>query len=145
MANDLVWESLLDNKYTIRVERSGDHTGILSVIEDGEVCITRPVTLLYNAAFGPDVDDVAEWQEWSADYVDAILCKEMPWHDHLNDEYWFQAGVASGKIQIYVMKGRELLAQRSDNAPDGWKWPAGEQYREFIKFAEDVTGVQQER
>lgn len=73
-----VWHGLLDNRYLIRVVRAPDDTtgykGLLTITDRGgekEVEMHRQeVGLAYGAQFGPDVDDVAAWQEIAIKVVD---------------------------------------------------------------------------
>lgn len=69
-----VWEATLDNVWSCRVERTGERTGrlVVSRVDDPSVVILDEKTgLLYGAHFGPDVEDVALWQEKCAAAVDA--------------------------------------------------------------------------
>jgi len=71
---NLVWSSTLDNRYIIRVERTGDYTANLIIIDSGlegdpEV-LREATTLSYRALFGPDVADVAAWQDRAIRFVD---------------------------------------------------------------------------
>lgn len=67
---NLVWSTTLDDRYIIRVERTGDYTADL-IIRDGDNLLLRePTTLAYRALFGPDVADVATWQARAIKFVD---------------------------------------------------------------------------
>lgn len=71
----VVWEGTLDKVWHCRVERTGDRTGrlVLSRVDDPSVVILDEETgLSYGAHFGPDVADVACWQEKCAAAVDAL-------------------------------------------------------------------------
>lgn len=66
----IIWESRVDGRYDASVERTGDYTGEL-VVRDGEKELLRePTTLSYRALFGPDVSDVATWQERTIKFID---------------------------------------------------------------------------
>ena len=70
---DIVWNSKLDERYLIEVRRTGELTATLLIFDhenDDEELISFDVGLLYGAPFGPDVADVAEWQEKILDFVD---------------------------------------------------------------------------
>ena len=71
-AEEPIWESTLDNRWKIVVQRTADYKGEFTITdtESGEVVKREAVGLMYGAAFGPDVDDVAEWQEMAVRYVD---------------------------------------------------------------------------
>lgn len=67
-----VWEAKLDNRYQCEVERVHDYAGRLTVTDttNGAVLLNEEVTLSFAAMFGPDVADVADWQEKCAAAVD---------------------------------------------------------------------------
>lgn len=71
---DVVWQQTLDQgAYTLRVTRADEDTALLQVIdnETEEVILTKDrLPLAYGARFGPDVDDVAEWQAMTIEAVD---------------------------------------------------------------------------
>ena len=69
-----IWEAKLDEKFNCKVERLTERTGHLSVTNDEtkEVILNKDVGLSYGALFGPDVDDVAYWQDLCVEAVDEI-------------------------------------------------------------------------
>lgn len=69
---EIVWSSLLDNAYDCFVSRIGESLGQLRVvnIDTKEVLLDQEVELSYGAQFGPDVDDVAYWQDLCTQVVD---------------------------------------------------------------------------
>ncbi|MEW6635469.1 MAG: hypothetical protein AB1425_01495 [Actinomycetota bacterium] len=71
---DVVWRSKLDGKYDVYVERTDDYTGVLKIAMGEEVLHSEEVALAYGALFGPDVDDVADWQERAVRVVDHRIC-----------------------------------------------------------------------
>lgn len=73
----VVWKSRLDMKWDVRVKEvvEGDETAAWLEIVDiatEEVVFTKPVSLAYGAIFGPDSDDVAEWQALAVSVVDSL-------------------------------------------------------------------------
>ena len=73
-ARDSIWESGIDNG-AWRAEVTGtDDTsvGLLRIYhgETGEQRFEQPVTLAYGAMFGPDMDDVYQWQETVLSWID---------------------------------------------------------------------------
>ena len=69
--DDAVWTSILDKRYVIVVQRLSPYKGELST-QDGDRLVHREkVGLMYDAIFGPDVDDVARWQEIALRVIDA--------------------------------------------------------------------------
>ena len=69
---DVIWQQTLDGgAYTLRVTRIDDNYGLLQVsVTGGEQLHEQRVPLAYGAIFGPDMDDVAEWQGLTVDIVD---------------------------------------------------------------------------
>lgn len=60
---DVVWEATVDDKYNVKVTRSGEYTGELIVAEQRRAFHSEPVNLSHGARFGPDAGDVAIWQD----------------------------------------------------------------------------------
>lgn len=69
----LVWRSKLDKRYLIEVQRTDDYHGKLVIFDheknDQEIACWD-VNLTYGAIFGPDVADIAEWQDKTIDFID---------------------------------------------------------------------------
>jgi hypothetical protein len=67
-----VWENTLD----------GGNRGTLTVVRqiDGVIILHEEVSLAYAAQFGPDVDDVATWENMVVNAVDGDYLRrgEMP-------------------------------------------------------------------
>lgn len=70
MQENEVWTATLDQKYVVTVTREAPYRGILRITEGGQVLHWETVGLMYNAQFGPDVDDVDHWQEIAVRFVD---------------------------------------------------------------------------
>ena len=69
-SSSTVWTSTLDKRYIVSVQRIAPYQGELT-IRDGDRLVHRErVRLTYDAIFGPDVDDVAIWQEIAVKVVD---------------------------------------------------------------------------
>jgi len=69
----VVYENTVDEgKWAMKVVRAKPYVGSLIVtkVETGEEVYHQPVTLAYDAAFGPDMDDVAEWQAITINVID---------------------------------------------------------------------------
>lgn len=59
---DVIWQAELDGKYDCRVTRIDPVRGQLTV-RCGEVeILSEVVSLAYGAIFGPDIDDLQDWQ-----------------------------------------------------------------------------------
>jgi hypothetical protein len=71
MAEDVIWESLLDDRYKVMVTRTGPYRGEWSIRFGDQVLDRQNVGLSYGALFGPDVDDVADWQQRAIQFIDA--------------------------------------------------------------------------
>ena len=66
---DTIWSSKLDGRYDCAVTRTDHYQGKLTIEDAGTVIFEQDVGLAYGAVFGPDVDDVAAWQD--------ICCQEI--------------------------------------------------------------------
>jgi len=69
---NIVWESKLDDIYNCKVSRSEPYQGVLTIEKDGNVLFTKDVSLMYDAIFGPDVSDLAEWEDLCVNFVDGV-------------------------------------------------------------------------
>lgn len=69
---EVIWESTLDNKYTCKVTRINKRGGNLRVFETdtGRELLNQDIGLSYGAVAGPDIDDVAKWQDMCVAVVD---------------------------------------------------------------------------
>ncbi len=70
-----VWGSKLDERYLVEVQRDPayESRGLLYVWDHDDnmiVLLEESVALAYGARFGPDVDDVAAWQERVVELID---------------------------------------------------------------------------
>lgn len=68
--NDVVWTSTLDGRFSVIVTRTHPYCGELTISEGANVLFRKKVSLAYNALFGPDVADVAEWQSAAIKFID---------------------------------------------------------------------------
>lgn len=71
----VVWLSRLDGLYQVEVWRDplNTHKGKLLVWDkqgEGDLLLEQEVTLSYGAMYGPDVDDVASWQNQVMELID---------------------------------------------------------------------------
>lgn len=68
----LVWETKADKIYQCEVHRVDEYKGRLTVINtvDNTTVLDTEVGLSFNAIFGPDVDDVYDWQEKALNAID---------------------------------------------------------------------------
>lgn len=67
-----VWSSELDGKYMVKVTRIAPYRGELTIAEGNNVLHREDVLLSFDALFGPDVADVASWQESAIAFVDKL-------------------------------------------------------------------------
>ena len=72
MPEDVVWVGTLDNRYTVTVIRTRPYHGELSIREGDQILLREDVGLSYGALFGPDVSDVAEWQQRAVEFIDTL-------------------------------------------------------------------------
>jgi hypothetical protein len=61
---------MLDHRYRVTVTRTASYQGELTIAEDEVVLHKQTVGLMYNALFGPDIDDVRSWQERAVNFID---------------------------------------------------------------------------
>lgn len=71
MKENEVWSATLDDKYEISVERTKPYQGILTISDGDEGLYQEPVGLMYNAQFGPDVEDVHHWKQTAIRFIDS--------------------------------------------------------------------------
>jgi hypothetical protein len=59
-----IWQATLDDRFDCRVTRINEAHGHLTVTDTthNKIVLDQEVTLAYGARFGPDVDDVADWE-----------------------------------------------------------------------------------
>jgi hypothetical protein len=70
MNRQIVWQSTLDGRYEAVVVRIAPYQGLLTIRDAGEEIFSQQVGLMYNAQFGPDMADVADWQEIVVNFID---------------------------------------------------------------------------
>ena len=71
---DIIWESKLDEVYDCKVERIDEGCGKLTVIDQFDrVLLSKEVKLSYSAVFGPDVADVAFWENLCVEIIDKLI------------------------------------------------------------------------
>lgn len=75
-SDEEIWSSMLDGRYRVTVHRVSRFRGELKIRDGNRLIHRREVTLMYGAIFGPDIDDVAAWQEIATTVVDGL--KEPP-------------------------------------------------------------------
>lgn len=72
---ELVWWSRLDGRWQVEVQRRPEeYTATLAIFDhnDGNKLVhEEQVGLAYNAQFGPDVADVADWQVKAIEFADS--------------------------------------------------------------------------
>lgn len=63
LKNSLIWQSNLDGKtYKVTVTRIGPYKGRLVLTRGDVVILSQGVSLMYNAEYGPDLEDIQSWQ-----------------------------------------------------------------------------------
>jgi len=71
---DIVWTATVDsNMWRVDVVRKSDYRADLEVyrVSDETLVHSEEVGLSYQAIFGPDVADVAEWQSIAIEVIDS--------------------------------------------------------------------------
>jgi hypothetical protein len=75
---DVIWENTVDGGvWGCKVTRVTDYQGELEVwnVASNDVILSERVGLAYDAIFGPDVSDVAQWMEQTLAAIDAQEAK----------------------------------------------------------------------
>jgi hypothetical protein len=67
-----IWSSMLEGRYTVTVHWLRPYRGKLTIWEGEKLIHSQKLALMYHAVFGPDVDDVATWQEIATTVVDGL-------------------------------------------------------------------------
>lgn len=70
-----IWKCTLDGRYEVKVVRTGQYSGLLTISENNETKFQEEVGLSYGAIFGPDSDDVELWESIAIDAVDTDKLK----------------------------------------------------------------------
>ena len=65
-----IWESTLDKKFTVWVERVAPYEGELVISENGKMLTIKQVTISHDAMFGPDINDIRDWEIFCIDFID---------------------------------------------------------------------------
>lgn len=78
---NVIWDQTLDGgRFRCWVEQNGEngYSGTLrvDVVDTGESILSTQVGISYAARFGPDVDDIADWQERSVKRVDEWVMEQ---------------------------------------------------------------------
>lgn len=72
VADECIWRGILDRgQYTVSVVRIAPYNGLLTVTHEERVILQQAVGLMYNAEFGPDMEDVELWQNIGIKAADA--------------------------------------------------------------------------
>ena len=72
----LVWWTRLDKRWQIEVQRIDDYNATLCIFDhtnQDALIHSEPEGLSYGALFGPDVGDVAFWQDKAIKIVDTMF------------------------------------------------------------------------
>ncbi|MEE9214656.1 MAG: hypothetical protein V3U54_07655 [Thermodesulfobacteriota bacterium] len=73
LSEDIIWWSKLDNRFLIQVRRLRENEATMCIFDhdnDDEMMSCEQVSLAYGAIYGPDVADIATWQERAVEIVD---------------------------------------------------------------------------
>jgi len=69
--SDVVWFDKLDRgAFTATVIRQRPYVGTLLLTRGDRTVLTKPVTISYDAPFGPDGEDIIEWKRLCLDAAD---------------------------------------------------------------------------
>lgn len=62
---------MLDDRYGVSVERTSPYQGVLTISEGDEILHRESVVMIYDAQFGPDLDDVRSWKKTAVQFIDS--------------------------------------------------------------------------
>ena len=68
-------KSILDDRFKLEVYRTARYEGKLILTDtedDNKILLEKDDGIMYGAMFGPDVVDVAEWQDMAVEVVDNL-------------------------------------------------------------------------
>lgn len=71
-----IWTSTLDGQYAVKVTRLAGYRGELTIHQGEKLIHKEAVGLAYGAVFGPDIEDVATWQEMAIKVVDGLQARD---------------------------------------------------------------------
>lgn len=67
----IIWEEKLDDLYNCKVTRISEYKGKLTMVDPFDrILLDEEVDLMYGAVFGPDISDVALWQDKCIEFID---------------------------------------------------------------------------
>ncbi len=68
----VAWAAVLDHKYIVEVQEI-IHLDMLCIFDDSGKCLhAEPTNVAYGATFGPDIGDVAQWEERATAIIDSL-------------------------------------------------------------------------
>jgi len=68
----IVWSSMLDGKYTVRVIWTAPYRDELSIADEATVLHREPVSVSSNSELGLGVGEIAAWQDAAIAFVDKL-------------------------------------------------------------------------
>ena len=66
----VLWEAVLNDKYTCYVEQTDEFFGVLTIKEGNKTLRQIQVSMNYNSTFGPDKLDYFEWEQIAFSAID---------------------------------------------------------------------------
>jgi O-acetyl-ADP-ribose deacetylase (regulator of RNase III) len=113
-----IWEAELDSEYKCTVTRINKRGGNLRVVENttGRELLNQDVGLLYGAQFGPDVEDVAKWQDICVAVVERDKMK--PHYTNTSNPIDFPQTVNEIDAVIKEHSGESMLKHTKGNLLD---------------------------
>ena len=72
-----IWAARLDNAYNCEVILTEDgRSASITIEENGEVIYDEPTVMVFEPRFGPDVADVACWENQIIEFIDGRGAQE---------------------------------------------------------------------
>jgi len=74
-----IWQNTLDQRYYCTVTRNAEYSGQLKIYDEElkKVLCDEEVRLSYGSVFGPDADDLRDWEERIISIVDGVPGPEV--------------------------------------------------------------------
>lgn len=69
----VIWCAILDKRFKCEVQRTEPYNGVLVVFDsmmNDNIMYEVPVPISFDGPFGPDIVDVAQWQQMVIDAID---------------------------------------------------------------------------
>jgi hypothetical protein len=70
MNENIVWSTLLNDRYLVKVTRTEPYMAQLTIAYKGEILHRQETELMFDAVFGADSSDIRSWQQSAMDFLE---------------------------------------------------------------------------